>query len=118
MVELRDCLRTCTNVRPDFAICTHLRDQSPASAGFALRQDLVTMRAIISQYTLDKHKPPLSLDDLVAAGYLKEVPTDPMTGRKDTWVVMCSSDRSLHGIVGIDSGYGNADNKRTLRRDW
>lgn len=58
-----------------------------------LQQDLFMMRAIISQYTLDRHKRPLSLDELVEAGYLKEVPTDPTTQRKDTWVVTCSSDR-------------------------
>jgi hypothetical protein len=81
------------------------------------RQDLRTMNAVITRYTLDKQLPPHSLDDLVAAGYLKEVPTDPMTGRKDTWVVKCSSNLSRRGIVGIDSGYKNTSNKRTLRYD-
>lgn len=80
----------------------------------ALRQDLITMRAIIDQYTLDKQKPPLSLDDLVTAGYLKELPTDPLTGRKDTWVVKCSNARSAPGIVDIDSGYDAKTNKGTL----
>ena len=79
-----------------------------------LRQDLLTMRAIIGQYTLDRQKPPHSLDDLVLAGYLKKVPMDPMTGRNDTWVVKCSSDRSAPGIVGIESGYGKASNEVTL----
>ena len=44
-----------------------------------LRQDLFTMRSVISQYTLDKQKMPQSADDLVQAGYLKIIPTDPMT---------------------------------------
>jgi general secretion pathway protein G len=44
-----------------------------------LRQDLFTMRSVISQYTLDKQKMPQSGDDLVQAGYLKSVPVDPMT---------------------------------------
>ena len=82
-----------------------------------LRQDLRMMNAVTTQYTLDKQKPPHSLDDLVVAGYLKEVPIDPMTGRKDTWVVRCSVDRSAKGIVGIDSGYGTATNKGTLHCD-
>jgi competence protein ComGC len=34
------------------------------------------MNEITNQYTLDKHKRPQSLDDLVAAGYLKEVPAN------------------------------------------
>jgi general secretion pathway protein G len=79
-----------------------------------LRQDLFTMRAIISQYTLDKQQRPHSLDDLVTAGYLKEMPIDPMTGRKDTWVVKCSGDRSETGIVDIDSGYRKTTNEGNL----
>lgn len=46
-----------------------------------LRQDLFTMRSVISQYTLDKQKMPQSGDDLVQAGYLKQIPNDPMTGQ-------------------------------------
>ncbi len=76
------------------------------------------MRAIIAQYTLDMRNAPLSLDDLVASGYIKEVPTDPMTQRKDTWVVVCSGDRSQPGIVDIESGYGNLSNKANLCCSW
>lgn len=51
-----------------------------------LRQNLFTLRDLISQYTLDKQKAPQSLDDLVQAGYLKQIPKDPMTDQVD-WVV-------------------------------
>src|SRR5215475_7889439 len=50
-----------------------------------LRQNLFTLRDLISQYTLDKQKAPQSLDDLVQAGYLKQIPRDPMTDQTD-WV--------------------------------
>jgi general secretion pathway protein G len=83
----------------------------------ALRQDLRTMNAVITQYTLDNQLPPHSLDDLVVAGYLKEVPHDPMTERKDTWVVKCSSNLLRRGIVGIESGYENTANKGSFRCD-
>jgi general secretion pathway protein G len=46
-----------------------------------LRQDLFTMRNVISEYTLDKQKMPQSGDDLVQAGYLKQIPNDPTTGQ-------------------------------------
>jgi general secretion pathway protein G len=46
-----------------------------------LRQDLFTMRSVISQYTLDKQKMPQSADDLVQAQYLKQIPVDPTTGQ-------------------------------------
>jgi general secretion pathway protein G len=81
---------------------------SPAKARErVLRQDVFEMRAFISQYTLDLRKRPQSIDDLVAAGYFKHVPTDPMTGRNDTWVVEWSNDPKMPGIVGIRSGAGH-----------
>jgi general secretion pathway protein G len=61
------------------------------------------MNQILNQYTLDNHKHPLSLDDLVAAGYLKQMPTDPMAERNDTWVLEWSDDPKTPGIVGIRS---------------
>jgi general secretion pathway protein G len=51
-----------------------------------LREDLYTMRKLIDQYTIDKQQPPQTLQDLVDAGYLRGgIPTDPFTGRSDTW---------------------------------
>src|SRR5205085_7761468 len=50
-----------------------------------LRQDLYQMRQAIDQYTLDKFKAPQALDDLVSAGYLKNLPKDPFTNKADTW---------------------------------
>jgi len=71
-----------------------------------LQQDLFNMGQILSQYTLDNHKRPQSLDDLVAAGYLKQVPVDPMTGRNDTWILEWSDDPKTPGITGIRSASG------------
>jgi len=51
----------------------------------ALHTDLKVMREAIDNFTLDRLSPPESLDDLKSAGYLREVPTDPMTQQKD-WV--------------------------------
>ena len=52
----------------------------------ALHTDLQTMRNAIDNYTLDKMSAPQSLEDLKSAGYLREVPTDPITQQKD-WVL-------------------------------
>jgi general secretion pathway protein G len=49
----------------------------------ALHQDLFIMRKAIDQYTADKEASPNALDDLVSAGYLHDIPTDPMTHQKD-----------------------------------
>ncbi|MGH9855047.1 MAG: type II secretion system protein [Blastocatellia bacterium] len=43
-----------------------------------LQQNLWTMRRAIDFYWQDKEKPPANLQDLVSAGYLRELPKDPM----------------------------------------
>jgi general secretion pathway protein G len=66
-----------------------------------LSDDLATIRAAINQYALEKNQRPRSLEDLVAAGYLKSLPKDPFTGSNTTWVI----ERDRNGdIVGIHSG--------------
>ena len=50
-----------------------------------LREDLHVMRQAIDSFTYDKQKAPQSADDLVQAGYLREIPRDPFTQRNDTW---------------------------------
>ena len=57
-----------------------------------LRQNLFTLRDLISQYTLDKQKAPQSLDDLVQAGYLKQIPKDPMTTEANWQTEECQED--------------------------
>ena len=78
-----------------------------------LRQDLFTMRSVISQYTLDKQKMPQSGDDLVQAHYLKQIPTDPITSQAnwnwhtaDEGTIM-SPDEQDEG--GIDDVYSSSN---------
>ena len=49
------------------------------------RQDLAVMRQAIKNYAADKERPPQSLRDLLDEHYLRVIPTDPLTGKKD-WV--------------------------------
>lgn len=66
-----------------------------------LKQDLQTLRKMIDQYAADKERLPQSLDDLVAAGYIREVPIDPITGQKD-WVLDMGEDTiSREGGTGL-----------------
>lgn len=74
-----------------------------------LHEDLFTMRKAISSYTEDKEKAPMSLDDLVQAGYLKKIPQDPITSRDDTWITSQSDDlmsitETQGGIDDVHSG--------------
>jgi general secretion pathway protein G len=74
-----------------------------------LREDLHVLRDAIDSYTNDKDKAPQSLDDLVSGGYLKALPSDPMTHVNTTWVpTMDDSMRNLDqtdpGITDVHSG--------------
>jgi general secretion pathway protein G len=56
-----------------------------------LRDDLYRMRVLIDQYAADKGKLPQSLEDLVSAGYMREIPRDPITDQPD-WVPVQGDD--------------------------
>src|SRR5262245_16887891 len=44
-----------------------------------LKDNLREMRRVIDQYTADKKKSPQTLQDLVDAGYFRQLPIDPIT---------------------------------------
>ena len=44
-----------------------------------LKDNLRELRRVIDQYTADKKKAPQSLQDLVDAGYFRQLPIDPIT---------------------------------------
>ncbi|HWP85430.1 MAG TPA: prepilin-type N-terminal cleavage/methylation domain-containing protein [Terriglobia bacterium] len=75
-----------------------------------LRDDLFTLRSLIDQYTLDKQEAPQSLQDLVDAGYLREIPVDPFTNSSETWVeeyedaTLMLPTQTAPGIVNVRSG--------------
>lgn len=73
----------------------------------ALKQNLLVMRKSIDQYTLDKEQAPQSLDDLVSAGYLREIPVDPITRQRDwrteTCDLLLSPEQSATGICDVKS---------------
>jgi general secretion pathway protein G len=89
-----------------------------------LRQNLFTLRDLISQYTLDKQKAPQSLDDLVQAGYLKQIPKDPMTNETD-WVteqedntVMSLDEQDQGGIDDVHSASTAVGSDGTAYNTW
>ena len=89
-----------------------------------LRQDLFTMRSLISQYTLDKQKAPEALDDLVTAGYIKQIPLDPFTGRNDSWTVdqedytLSVDTQDTSGIKDVHSGSSQISIDGTAYSTW
>ena len=71
-------------------IVRHLREAT-------LEVNMASMRAVIKQYTQDKRKAPQSLQDLVDAGYFRELPIDPFTNSNSTWKPV----RTEQGIVDV-----------------
>ncbi|MGA7925561.1 MAG: prepilin-type N-terminal cleavage/methylation domain-containing protein [Candidatus Sulfotelmatobacter sp.] len=87
-----------------------------------LRNDLFELRKLISQYTLDKQKAPQSLEDLVQAGYLKEIPKDPMT-HEANWEpkqedVLLSVDQQDPGIDDVHSASSAMSSDGTAYSTW
>ena len=87
-----------------------------------LRSNLSTLRSVISQYTLDKQKAPQSLDDLKSAGYLREIPVDPMT-RQNNWEVvqedvLMAVDQQEPGITDVHSASSATGSDGTAYSTW
>ena len=88
-----------------------------------LQNNLHTLREVIDEYTYDKKKAPQSLDDLVSAGYLREIPMDPLTNSNQTWKVIMedalqSVDQTDPGIFDVKSGSDKSGLDGTPYADW
>jgi general secretion pathway protein G len=78
-----------------------------------LKQQLDGLRRSIDNYTVDKQRAPQSLQDLVSAGYLRQIPIDPITKSADTWLTEQESEPFSPdvpiGIREVRSGAEGAD---------
>ncbi|MFA6902441.1 MAG: prepilin-type N-terminal cleavage/methylation domain-containing protein [Gallionellaceae bacterium] len=84
-----------------------------------LKEDLFVMRKAIDDYYTDNGKYPGELAELVNKRYLRSIPADPVTERRDTWIVIRgSNDRERDGILDVRSGSELAANDGTPYRDW
>ena len=86
-----------------------------------LRDDLYKMRSLLDQYAVDKQKLPQSLDDLVSAGYMRELPVDPITGQKD-WSITTGEDpnsnNSEQGVTDVHSASADTSSEGTPYSEW
>lgn len=89
-----------------------------------LRDDLFTLRKLIDEFTLDKERPPATLDELVEAGYLRGgIPVDPFTGSNQSWRVdsedvPIAPGQSVPGIVDVHSGSDDSSLDGTPYNSW
>lgn len=84
-----------------------------------LRQNLFTLRELIAQYTMDKQKSPQSLEDLVAAQYLRRIPVDPLSNQND-WLVDEEQDPTQpdRGISDVRSGFNGTSADGSAYSSW
>jgi general secretion pathway protein G len=86
-----------------------------------LREDLFKMRALLDQYAADKQKLPQSLDDLVTAGYMRELPKDPVSGQPD-WTVTTGEDPNSssgeQGVTDVHSSSADVSSEGTPYSEW
>lgn len=104
-----------------------LRHSPQRAREAALKEDLFTMRQVIDHYHGDKGQFPPDLQTLVAEGYMRKVPVDPMTNSADTWLLTYEEetaesdnpDQPINpGITDIHSGSEATALDGTLYKDW
>lgn len=86
-----------------------------------LKDDLRKMRTLIDQFAADKGRLPQSLDELVSAGYMREIPVDPFTGQKEWQQEMGEDPNSLEGETGLTDVHSLAEDTAsdgTSYREW
>ena len=84
-----------------------------------LHDDLFRMRSLIDQYAADKGKLPQSLEDLVSAGYMREIPKDPITDQPD-WRTESGDDpfTGESGLIDIHSNSDDTSSEGTPYSSW
>jgi general secretion pathway protein G len=86
-----------------------------------LRDDLHKMRELIDQFGADKGRLPQTIDDLVAEGYMREVPVDPITGQAD-WAIATGDDPNSgegeQGMTDLHSSSAEVSSEGTPYSEW
>jgi hypothetical protein len=71
-----------------------------------LRKNLKAIREVIDKYAIDNGAFPQTLDDVVTAGYINQIPEDPIT-KKPNWKIVVEEkilrDTKRRGIVDVRS---------------
>lgn len=87
----------------------------------ALKEDLFTLRKALDDYYADAGGYPPDLESLVQKRYLRKVPVDPITERRDSWVLVRADDDGQGkpgGVVDVRSGSEEKAVDGTLYKDW
>jgi general secretion pathway protein G len=84
-----------------------------------LKTDLHALRKALDDYYADLGQYPAELDELVKKRYLRRIPPDPFTERRDTWIVVRAEDEALgKGILDVRSGSSDRAADGSYLKDW
>ncbi len=89
----------------------------------ALREDLRVLRKAIDDYYADSGSYPAELQILVDKHYLRAVPVDPATDRRDSWTFEMDDEKDrgegkVAGIRDVHSGSDGQGRDGTAYKDW
>lgn len=87
----------------------------------ALKEDLFVMRKAIDDYYADNGHYPPRLALLVEKRYIRSLPADPITDRKDSWILVRTEEPGPdgeRGITDLRSGSDKKSNAGTPYRSW
>ena len=87
-----------------------------------LANNLFTLRTVIDNYTGDKGKAPQTLQDLVGAGYLREIPYDPIARTNNWRIIMEDASQSVNqsdpGIFDVKSTSSKTGLNQVPYAEW
>lgn len=86
-----------------------------------LKENLFTMRKALDDYYADNGGYPAELELLVQKRYLRKIPTDPVTERRDSWTLVRADDDGQGkggGIIDVRSGSEEKDANGVPYKEW
>jgi general secretion pathway protein G len=83
-----------------------------------LAENLRNTRTVIDQFRADTGRYPDSLEQLVEKKYLRELPMDPVTESRETWIVEPPLEEEQGQVGNIRSGAPGNDRKGKPYAEW
>ncbi|MBQ5942209.1 prepilin-type N-terminal cleavage/methylation domain-containing protein [Massilia sp. AB1] len=83
-----------------------------------LLENLRNTRIVIDQYRGDNGRYPDSLEQLVEKKYLREIPYDPITESRETWVVVPPEEGEQGELYNLHSGAPGNDRNGRPYAEW
>jgi len=83
-----------------------------------LADNLRNTRAVVHQYRSDTGRYPESLEQLVEKKYLREIPLDPITESRETWMLEAPQDGEQGGFANLRSGAPGNDRRGRPFVEW